>query len=235
MTDLVIDLDNPKALDARTVLEQTILCWENLNAKTYSLKGHEIVIRPKTVQEQIDKCGIGLGYYVPTKPEMAWKKFPVNFYVDPTNCTSVSDKSQAINAIKDCFQEYNVVLGKSAFVLVTASSMAKIKISWASQDGPNGRLGICNYSYYSTGELISSTIKFDSADSWMTENVLQCGYSGTKYNMRECGKHEIGHALGLSHVYNDERSTMFHTMKKGEHRVLDKGTVNGIKYLYKIL
>lgn len=234
MVDVVIDLDDPRAVDAQTVLQETLLCWENFEAKDLSLKGHEVVIRPKTLVEQRDTCGDGTGAYMLTKPQMAWKKFPVLYHVDPTNCNH-KDKTQVVDAIKNAFESYNIALGRPAFKMTTDRAAAKIKVFWALHDGSLGQLAICNYQYYPTrGELVSATVKFDQQDSWFTNPTLQCGYSSLPFDIQNCAAHELGHAVGLSHVFNDPLSTLYPTMKRGEtlRRTLDKGTVAAIKYLY---
>jgi hypothetical protein len=236
MTDIVIDLDDPKALDARTVLQKTILCWEDFPSKELSLAGHEVVVRPKPGQPQRDACGEGTGVYMLTKPQMAWKQFPVRYHVDPTNCAN-KDKIAVTAAIVSSFAAYNEILKRNAFQQTTDKANAKIKIFWASHDGPLGQLAVCNYFYYPTkGELISSTVKFDQSDSWYVNPALQCGYTNAPFDIQNCAAHELGHALGLSHVYNDPLSTMFPTLKRGEtlRRSLDAGTTKAIKYLYNI-
>lgn len=234
MVDVVIDLDDPRAVDAQTVLQQTLLCWENFEAKELSLKGHEVVIRPKTHVEQRDTCGDGINAYMLTKPQMAWKQFPVLYHVDATNCNH-KDKNQVIKSIQDAFETYNIILGKAAFKVTSDRAAAKIKVYWAGHDGPLGQLAVCNYWYYPTrGELISATVKFDQQDNWFVNPNLQCGYSNLPFDIGNCAGHEIGHAVGLSHVFNDPLSTMYPTMKRGEtlRRTLDKGTVSAVKYLY---
>lgn len=234
MTDLVIDLDNPHALDARTILEKTILCWEDFGAKNVSLAGHEIVLRPKTFAEQRDTCGNGIGVYMLTKPQMAWKQFPVYYHVDPTNC-SYKDKPAVVKAIQTAFDSYNTVLGKQAFKITTDRANAKIKVFWALHDGPLGQLAICNYQYYPTrGEIIGATIKFDQSDSWFVNEAAQCGYTNDPFDIQNCATHELAHAAGLAHVFNDPLSTVYPTCKRGEtlRRSLDTGTIKGIKYLY---
>lgn len=236
MTDIIIDLDNPKALDAKTILQKTILCWEDFPAKELSLAGHEVVVRPKPGTLQRDTCGEGLGVYMLTKPTMAWKQFPVYYHVDPTNCNH-RDKLQVTEAIKAAFNSYNNILKRDAFKQTTDKANAKIKIFWASHDGVLGQLAICNYMYYPTkGEMISATVKFDQNDSWFINPAPQCGYTNSPFDIGNCAGHEIGHACGLSHVFNDPLSTMFPTMKRGEtlRRSLDAGTVKAIKYLYGI-
>lgn len=236
MVDRIIDLDDPRALDAQTILSKTILCWEDFPAKELSLAGHEVVVRPKTFAIQRDQCGEGIGVYMLTKPFMAWKQFPVYYHIDPINC-NWRDKVQIVDAIKAAFTSYNNILGRAAFQQTTDKANAKIKIFWSAHDGALGQLAICNYQYYPLkGELINATIKFDQSDSWFVNPSLQCGYTASPFDIGNCASHEIGHAVGLSHVYNDTLSTMFPTLKRGEtlRRSLDLGTVKGIKFLYNI-
>jgi hypothetical protein len=236
MPHLIINLDNPKVLDPQTIIEKTMLCWEDIQAKRLSQKGREEVSTPKTITEQRDACGDGLPTYMLTKPRMAWKTFPVFYHVDPTNCNH-KNKTEVIGAIHSSFESYNIILKKQAFALTSDRANARIKIFWAGHDGPLGQLAVCNYSYYPTkGEMISATIKFDQNDQWFKNPSLQCGYSGSLFDIENCAAHEIGHGLGLSHVFNDPLSTMYPTMKKGEtlRRTLDTGTKNAVKNLYGI-
>ena len=234
MTDFIIDLDNPTALDARTILSKTILCWEDSLSKTLSLAGHEAIIRPKSFNTQRDSCGDGIGAYMLTKPTMAWKSFPVAYHIDPTNC-NVSDKTAVTRAIQSAFETYNYALGKAAFKMTTDRTAAKIRVYWASHDGPLGQIGICNYQYYpTTGTMFAATVKFDQNDSWFVSQVPQCGYSGSSFDIQNTAAHEIAHALGLSHVFNDPLSTLYPTCKRGEtlRRTLDTGTLKALKILY---
>lgn len=168
-----------------------------------------------------------------TKPQMAWKKFPVLYHVDPTNCNH-KDKLAVTNAIVNAFKTYNTAIGKEAFKQTTDRSYAKIKVFWAAHDGPLGQVAICNYNYMLTGEMTAATVKFDQNDQWFIATNPQCGYDGTAFDVQNTAAHELGHAIGLSHVYNDPVSSLFPTVKRGEtlRRTLDVGTLKALKVLY---
>lgn len=236
MVDKVIDLDDPRTADLNTALQQTLLCWDDKQMRDLALKlkDYDLVLRPETVEEMIDKCGNGKGIYMLTKPKMAWKKFPVYYHIDPIGCNE-PNKPAVIAAVKAAFESYNKVMGKQAFVQTTDRANAKIKVYWAIHDGREGQLAVCNYQYYPTrGEMIGATIKFDQTDQWFINPQLTCGYVPGPFDLQHTAAHEVGHALGLAHVYDDPDSTLYPMVRRGETkgRSLDLGTVKAIKDLY---
>lgn len=244
---MLIDLDNPTELNRffqHAVIEKTMLCWEDFQAKELAEKGHEEVKTMQTAaptaskSSQRDACGDGIGTYMLTKPTLRWLSFPVYYHIDTTNC-NWSNKAAAAQALKNAFDSFNYVIKKTSpaaeFQLTTDPNKAKIKVFWALHDGPLGQLAICNWRYLpSRGEFLSATIKFDQKDNWFVNEALQCGYTNSPFDIENCAAHEVGHALGLSHVFNDTRSTLYPTMKRGEtlRRSLDAGTVKAMQYLY---
>lgn len=80
-----------------------------------------------------------------------------------------------------------------------------------------------------TGMLLDSDIKFNAAFTWATN------LSETAFDVQTIALHELGHALSLDDLYDDDQESMamFYSFSKGQiKRNLHQDDMNGITYLY---
>lgn len=126
-----------------------------------------------------------------------------------------------VNAAFDAWE----AIANIDFQAVSSTSGADIVLGMDYLDGSGDVIGLTNYSY--SGKVFgSATVRFDTGDSYTTD----ASYTGSKYvNFYTTALHEIGHALGLDHV-NDQNQIMY--AYTTDTLVLGSGDIAGAQYLY---
>lgn len=101
------------------------------------------------------------------------------------------------NEIRQAFSTWDNLIALD-FVEVSPTVQSDIFLGFSPIDGPSGTLGNANTLFFqSSGEIISSVITFDPAESWILSNSGDAPANGTRFY--PVAVHEIGHTIGLGH------------------------------------
>jgi len=174
---------------------------------------------------------------------VAWKKFPVKYYINTNGMNEVSE-NDAKTAVRNAFETWdNENHGGDSngnfFKEVNNRNQADIKVGWTSLGGPGGTLAVAFVNYSPTNkEITSASIYFDNEDVWKTFSNRICGSQTGGFDIEDVAAHEIGHAIGFNHVSvlsEDEYNTMYtYVIHEGEthKRTLGFGESIGLEELY---
>jgi predicted Zn-dependent protease len=151
-----------------------------------------------------------------------WDKTIVTWYFD--------GEAAYLDDIAAAFDAWDNVIALD-FDTATRAADADIFLTFDSLDGPYSTLGVTSYSYslpsFAFGE---ATITFDSDETY-TYSAASGGYvlpGGQTFY--ELALHEIGHAIGLDHVY--ESSVIMYPYINGSATDLTADDIAGGQALY---
>jgi len=136
-------------------------------------------------------------------------------------------------AVRRAFATWNAA---SPIPIFQEDESATNIIKWISLDGPGRALAQTAFRY-SGRHMLRFEIRFDASESWAILGNEACPtVSGSAFDVENVAVHEIGHALGLSHVTRrqDIALTMYPSAAIGEtlKRSLGAGDRAGLVYLY---
>ncbi len=178
-------------------------------------------------------CGPDSTSYKKIRKGIRWLQFPVSYQIDPSN-SGIGDvaKQAVVNALNSWDYEEHPI---GDFFI--EASPAEITIKWDYIDGAGGALAVTSVLFnIITGEILSSSVTFDSGDEWAVYPGLSCEGQGSAFDVENIAAHEIGHAVGLDHVRksSDVALTMWPYAAQGEthKRTLGKGDKLGVDALY---
>lgn len=161
-----------------------------------------------------------------------WREFPVTYYID----TGVSADADAVIRATESWDFEEHPAG-AFFSRVFVETDANVIVSWASIDGTSGTLAVTRISFNpATKTIARATVTFDSDDTWTNQPAtISCAAQAGGHDTENVGAHELGHVLGLDHVNDDSRLTMYtYVTQAGEtmKRSLGPGDREGILALY---
>lgn len=82
-------------------------------------------------------------------------------------------------------------------IRVTADqSLSNLVVSWGRVDGPQGTLAWCELPCFGGGNVRRLQLLLDNSESWVVADNPPSG----KIDLRRVLRHELGHALGISHI-----------------------------------
>lgn len=169
-----------------------------------------------------------------------WRVFPVTYHID----ASASGVGAAANAVRAAANTWdNEEHPADMFFLEIGDvNSAKVTVAWASIDGPSGTLAVTGITFNpATKTIVSASLTFDSDDDWAIQSpIINCAGagSGAAHDVENVGAHEFGHVVGLDHVNDDTRLTMYKFITQaGEtmKRTLGPGDREGIFALYGVV
>lgn len=159
-----------------------------------------------TKQLTRDTCGEGKAAYTRTSSGARWKKFPIYVYIDESKYPGTEPKSTVRIEIIKCFRDVNELMGFSFFSVRLDPTICPIKVSFEYLD--TGGIGHTSWRYNSDKEMTRATIRLHTGTRWFINPYEQCNSSGTRYHFPGTMAHEIGHAIGVAHNFDDNRATM---------------------------
>lgn len=124
---------------------------------------------------------------------VTWSIATANYAADYIQFDGFIAGAQFVNVIRAAFDAWEAVTNID-FIESPDSSRNDIRLGWGDLGGPNGTLGIANYSF-SSNILIESFIRFDLAENW--NYTIGQAPSGTSAYV--VALHEIGHTIGIDH------------------------------------
>lgn len=165
-----------------------------------------------------------------------WREFPVEYSINTANSGVVPAKD-AVDAVIRAAASWDFEEHPAGQFFSKVDTGADVAIRWAFIDGPSGTLAVTSISFNpATKTIASATITFDSADDWtILPTAVSCGDQGDAHDVENVGAHELGHVVGLDHVNDDTRLTMYKFITQiGEtmKRTLGPGDREGILALY---
>ena len=179
-------------------------------------------------------CGPDSSSFKKIGKGIKWLLFPVPYLIDAS--ASGIDTATAKHAVVSSLNTWDSEEHPGGNLFIESSS-PNLFINWAQIDGSGSVLAITSTTYkIRTGEIVSSTISYDSAEAWSVYSSTSCTGQGSAFDIEDIGTHEIGHALGLGHVKrpSDAALTMYPYASQGEtlKRTLGTGDKLGLDSLY---
>lgn len=190
-----------------------------------------------TYKRPVDNCGDGNNRGTSPYPDgRHWQSFPVLYSLDVIGEYTFTKNTpeEVHDAMRNCFEYINDILGFEAFRLTENPDNAKIKCVFGDLGGTTRGRCSSNFSR-TTKKMNRSTILMDNSNrNWFISPTPKCSGGGSYHDIANVFQHEILHAIGIQHNTVNSKATIASGAPAGStyRRTLTKNEIDVIRKLY---